>query len=1366
MEFTNTFENGLHKDSNLLLQPKGTYRDMHNGMLVSYDGNHYVVELPKGTRVSFTIPPIYDGVYTVDAALPTPIGFISFIDVLVVFSTNYNTNETGGGYGEIGIVTFDKDGTGTYAALYGHEALNLSMFHQIRGFTYEENDRIKRVYWTDYFNEPRVLNVEDDIFTHNASGSIDNGTEYMVLSGAIEYPVASGDIYGPGLTLGNVFTGGATTTYTVIDGVPLVYQYLAYQLLNWTPDRINPEIDFYGPVSGSLYGGSKSYFVRYLNKDLGIETSWSYGSFPINIYDNTGTNPNTIHGTGASGVLTNSNKGVELTISGIDTLYDTIEVAAAEFDQVSNVLRSANIFINTPITGSSMQIQHLSEGGTELTLNDLTIFPASIFKAKDITTNKNYSIVGNIQERSELEIDVSATTIADLTYKLPTDNNGTGANWTGYNAQTLSGVASGDIIADGKYVVSGGIVQYGGVQYGVGSPNGIYFTGIVGGPNYTVISGSPVVNYCLLIKRYTTTAGSPVYKHVKINGDYIDYRGMAVTQYLRQYWGNETYRFGVLFYDKKGNPFYVRHIGDHVTQSYTDKGGPVHNSTGKYSLQINGKVISALTIPADIIDQISGFSIVRAPRDKQYMAQGLVYQTVKDSTSHIRPLSLARLGDDFNYAGDGAFHEVVDWYSPDYLFNYSGLSLTGSNTLEGEYFLDPIVSEYATNVVTNERFSKFYKGAGTLFQSRNVSKYLSIGVGGSQTGYFSGYDYANDFLKTLTTSPIGERNATGNRHAVFTLNSGPYFPDSTVYTSKPFSFAKILMNYKVSKTNLYGGTTPQALANTLYISTGHYQPITDAVKADTLDINGDYTFNGIEVWGGDSFLGIMDMVHSLYNDGYASTYNYVKFFPVESNVNTYMREGRKYSTDGGHLDPNGIVYADAGEQRLEEFGMNDSYATDGSIIAYPALPNIDFSDKFPYRLRWAGAKSLGESVDSFRNFSQNDFRDIDGNKGQINNVRSRDGKTFYWQDHSIGYVPILERQVVNGGLGEATQLGVGGVIDRFDDINTYFGNQHTNGLIETEYGFAWFDFRRRAFLAMTVGGGIQEVSFVKGLETFFNDPTLFYATQLTNSGLELQDSDVPLMGRGITGVYDPMYKMTYMTFKWVEGEDEVPTTWKSLTVGYYHPRNIFIGFFDIKGSIYKNHNNWVIGSKNINLAEVQAETSYVIGDNVKKDNIEYVAIINFTTHNPVQAYEEPDFVGSLRWTKTVATNETHLLFNTTAFCKFFGQVYNSDIEFVINPKLGKPFAVDNFLHNGNDVNYDTVLCIVSDDSATETTNNRFYKYIDKVWQSSVPLGVKGRLVDKYLKVKFTLNNYTNNPTISRNLQKLFEFITSTFREKK
>jgi hypothetical protein len=126
-----------------------------------------------------------------------------------------------------------------------------------------------------------------------------------------------------------------------------------------------------------------------------------------------------------------------------------------------------------------------------------------------------------------------------------------------------------------------------------------------------------------------------------------------------------------------------------------------------------------------------------------------------------------------------------------------------------------------------------------------------------------------------------------------------------------------------------------------------------------------------------------------------------------------------------------------------------------------------------------------------------------------------------------------------------------------------------------------------------------------------------------------------------------------------------------------------------------------------------------------------------------------------------------LLFSTSNFCKFFGYTYNHDIEIIINPKTGKPFAVDNLIQKSNDTNYDSVLCTTDDDTSTElTANSRFYRYYDRGWHSSIAMGTKGRLVDYYLKVKLSITNYTGNPTVSRNLQKIFNFVTSSFREKK
>ena len=87
----NTFEKGLHQDSSFILQPDGTYRNMKNGMLISYDNNHYTVEMSKGNRVLLTLTPRYLNDETTLDKVPMPIGFISFIDKLVIFSTNDET---------------------------------------------------------------------------------------------------------------------------------------------------------------------------------------------------------------------------------------------------------------------------------------------------------------------------------------------------------------------------------------------------------------------------------------------------------------------------------------------------------------------------------------------------------------------------------------------------------------------------------------------------------------------------------------------------------------------------------------------------------------------------------------------------------------------------------------------------------------------------------------------------------------------------------------------------------------------------------------------------------------------------------------------------------------------------------------------------------------------------------------------------------------------------------------------------------------------------------------------------------------------------------------------------------------------------
>lgn len=231
--FTNTFENGMNKDLNPVLQPKGTYTHMVDCTLITQNGNNYVVSDCIGNLLTFSINRPYDGVYNAVGAPPMPLAFISFPNRLIVLSTtNEDANTTG--YLEIGELKYLPYGEGMqpysvareynagYVPLYHSSELNGNKMYRIEGIAMPEGQQTERIYWTDNNEQPRVFNTADPRFTtYIASGSLSstNGTQYMVVEGVVGY---RGTNYGPGLTAGNVFTiASGTTTYTDVSVTPL-----------------------------------------------------------------------------------------------------------------------------------------------------------------------------------------------------------------------------------------------------------------------------------------------------------------------------------------------------------------------------------------------------------------------------------------------------------------------------------------------------------------------------------------------------------------------------------------------------------------------------------------------------------------------------------------------------------------------------------------------------------------------------------------------------------------------------------------------------------------------------------------------------------------------------------------------------------------------------------------------------------------------------------------------------------------------------------------------------------------------------------------------------------------------------------------
>ncbi len=1470
----NTFDKGMHQDSAFILQPDGTYRNMKNGMLISYDGNHYTVEMTKGNKVLLTLTPRYFADITDLDVEPMPIGFVSFIDKLVVFSTNSSSTT---GYGEIGVISFTRSGmdfVGTYVPYYHHENLNFTRLHKIEGFSFRENNKNQRVYWTDNFNEPRVFDIANPIFTTyftpGAGNPLVSGDEYMVTIGAIEHPVASNVFYGPGLTAGNVFTA-SSTSYTVADGAPLVIEYYPLSLLDWSPSRLLGNIEFQEYGTGDKYCGSHIYFYRLSSSYDGAVTSWSYASTPIHVgMDNTTAYLTTVDytdfvGNGSGTTLENSGKSVKLNITDIDTDFDTIEIACAEFTQVADVPYRIIITNKEAVTGSTMTIE--DTGSVNLgtvTISDLTLFPASILKCKTINTNKNYSTIANITEREEFELDLSGVTITQFEY--PVISHGgfttcTGGNVPADQSPTLGASPGvGDIKPWSRYLVSLAPDASNRVEYPVASGTYYYtgdvFVGTVGNVTAT-FTGTAIARPCTTKNQYTKInssafSGNRVENPIELKTGFWDYKDPAVASHNKGYWSNEKYRFGVLFYDTKGNPFYVKYIkGDPTIFDYTfdtipDKGGLMRKDTYSgddiYSLNPSAIKISGLDIPESVMNQISGFSIVRAERDPIIITQCLLMQSVYDAGSlanpSVEPSGISRT--DYNVwpmyeVGDGYY--IYSVLSPDLLTGYQFPSAVevGANLKEACWVNgSQIKTDDDTEVIYTKMFDMSVGGFGTgkdastprtlPLQSMNGAAINSLNENSTLADFLgTGIDYVNRW------SPLYEITLSANVDDACS-GSGPFGnPGANVFSvgckksiiKSQFNHFDVLTDYNApantaiydkmlanfitdtDPSNLYGGTSESAIANTLYMSCGHFQPINAQVKADTL--NGTfatgiyagenkYTFNDIEVFGGDCFTNLIDLGYGLWDETFEFAFNamsYALWFPCEGNVNYNLRRGQKVSNKNMYPSGSGntrLAWQEAAifpTTQLESYSYNKGYTTDGNFIKYPSLPlNYKFSGNFDYRIRWSQYKTPGEINDSFRVFRIPDYRDVDGQRGQINNLKARDSKLFYWQDHSVGYTPILERQLVGGSaLGDATALGVTGVIDRYDDIDTFFGNQHQHGLTETEYGFAWFDMRRRAFMVMGIGSRPEEMSMVKGLQVFFNsefnEGDIIGTDKIYNTN-NLSVEELPLLDHGIVGVYDPTFKMTYLTFKFdntsnASGGKSTKVN-RDFTLGYNHILNAFVSFTDNCPAIWHNHNDVVLSANNPKSTKtynssMPLNTQFVVGDTVKiLNNVEYLCIKDVIiasypgTLTPVTG-TNPLAPSSNSWVAINKTNEIYIQNFGADLCKFYGKVWNHDISIVVNTKSDMAVTAQNIQFKTIGPNWTDLVATTDDQTASDVnipTTSRNYRWIDKAWFSSLPLPSNGRLTDYYVKLNFSYKNYVTDPRVAKNIQKVSQWLKTFF----
>lgn len=1278
MEIVNKIIGGVHSDNDPNYQPENTMRNSLNGVIMDAGEGNYIWQTIKGTKYSFALE---DFLKIMSWCIIRDRFIIIVLDIL---------NNT------VGFLELDIDSTGvaTQTLLWtgSNTDLNLSLDHPIRAmFGFYESQEIQRIYWTDYYNNPRTLNIG---YADPANKLVTIDAKFLPFSPEIT------QAYGK-FKLDAIISGG--------------------------------------------YLKAGSYFFAWRYNHENYYSDWSYLSNPVNLAPgNAGATPDTYQAFEGAAPDEITNKAIRFDINGLDADYSSIQVAVF-YSNDYNSAEPGVIFYDGDLTGTDMTFLYLgNENAGILTMDELIEVSVVIERCKDMTPIKKRNTIAHVKLRDELDFSGANTesknnmvdcemTLAARDIILDVTGYPTTIPW----AAGEKGLFQSPL---GAYVKLTSTTMYSGIQYqGVGT-GGANYTGAGGGAitwvNDEIFSlptgadtGTLTSGVCepvIALKKYkkASASGTPIWSDYEwdvtsLIGEFLDFKSPVVSNLIRSNPSGETIRYGLLCFDLTGRPFYVRWLknkdvtlglGDPVmgkrsaiplTSGY-DLQTP---ADGDYYNQLNGKSIGVnfsnidLT---DVIDQISGFMIVRAPIVHQYIGSGLIgftYETVFGSGSKIysNPGWRAAISDASRYDGTYTF------YSPEDIFGLKGFSIQPGDNLEAmRYYIPYRASQTATagfqgfgahevSYVTSpdnqiNLYQKFCIESGSIPAGAGANAAINLeheilystkyNLGDPETVF----DPRNELLSYQPYSfPLtsGQNFGQNAKHNVLVLDidesgNNPKGKDNLAITT-PYALHCSIKRDIVSP---YGGTSDSSLANTLYLAIGHFQEINATVKAD-IESGGKYIFNDIEVFGGDHYIGLFDTKRVMVDEDVSTTDRFGQgvIFPVESRVNVALRGGNHHAKERTyHSTENtiGLRYA-LGNMKLPEYNYNDGYSSDDIQDYYLPIPyNTTLLSDFDDDIRWSPQKSSGERRDQFRVFRTNDKLTVESSYGALTNIKAKFSRLIYWQTDAVGYIPINERALTQGAFGDPVQLGVGGIFERYDEMTDKIGNSNQFGLVESDMGFHWYDAKRRMFITLTEALKFSQDSVAKGLNNWLEENVL----------ASIADYDNPMLTAGTSGGYDPYHKVVFYAFH--------NPSFPSKAIGYDVRLQKYIGEFQMLGGMWFRRDEFLFSIK--------------------------------TGTAPIHVHGEGDY----------------------------GRIYEANADPEITIVLKDAEHAENFFDSfkiiGNENFFDEITITNSDQTVTEVIQSnasgqyrfvgRNYKYRNRRWYGNFPKELKERFVDGYLIVTF------------------------------
>ena len=339
--------------------------------------------------------------------------------------------------------------------------------------------------------------------------------------------------------------------------------------------------------------------------------------------------------------------------------------------------------------------------------------------------------------------------------------------------------------------------------------------------------------------------------------------------------------------------------------------------------------------------------------------------------------------------------------------------------------------------------------------------------------------------KNYINTSVGPKWVLNNhgRNAIININSSSLFSGCG---NRNNDYGKLVIANIKQHGSMYGGDQYVNKLNSTYISCVQHQ-------SDS--------FGDVCVFGGDTYLGVFDytntMFHQEVKDAEQDAENRLfvnTYIPMESGINMYLFNSKTYSktvSNDSNSAQNLIQYepfvSESYTQTTTLYEYNSAYSADNNAQLF--VPNLLYTDDNPVfetRIISSELKTNNEIVDSWTKFKFANYLDVDNQYGPVTNLKSFNGKLFFWQDSAVGVASVNERSLIQDNNTNMLTLGTGGILVRYDYYSTMNGSCVPNdrSICNSVATLYWYDQSKREICA--INNSVIELSKVKGVKSWSN----------------------------------------------------------------------------------------------------------------------------------------------------------------------------------------------------------------------------------------------------------------------------------------